>query len=1039
MSNSNFKIINAGAGSGKTFSLVLEYLTFLINPKLELNHKSLLAITFTNKAVNELKSRVLNKLFLLKTNPSSEKIIIDHLKNELKITDDEIISRCDIILKKIIYDYGSFDIITIDSFTHRIIRTFSRDFRLSTDFEVILDNSEILSEMVDSIINEVGVNKDITENLLSYSFYKISDGKSVNIKNNLVDFAKILLNENNRIHLSSIMKNSEKTFKKNHKVLKDRILLLQTEIKKSSTRALDLIHKNNLEKKDFYRGILYNYFEKLKNLKFDFSKSKNIENSLSGLGQLYSKNKEEFIKERINLIRPNLNQFHSEIKPKVELFFLTKSLLDNWIPLSLSSLMAKKLEEIELKEKKILIDNFNSKISKIIKDQPAPYIFERLGERYKHYFIDEFQDTSILQWNNLIPLISNSLETEYKIDFRGSLYLVGDPKQAIYRWRGGDVNQFINLNKKESPFQIKPEIRSLNINYRSKNEIVKFNSDFFKKSSVFLSDQTHSKIFEETSLQLNSNDPGGYITLNFIPKTSLKSESDNLYLKLLLKKVLSVLSRGYEINQIAVLVRKKRQAVLVSEELVKNGIKILSSESLLINNSNSVRFLISLMKLVINQDNTRQYKIILDYLWNLIFFESLEYHSFLKAYLSLDKEHFFRDLSLLLNNKFDYSKFRNLDIYDAVEYAISNFNFIKTSDVYVIHFLDIIFNFSIKKENNIYSFINYWDENHEELCISMPEKIDALKVLTIHKAKGLEFPVVIIPFLDEPFISKRITNHIWFPIQKNNLKDFEWGLVNFSDKLKEMGSVGEETYKYHKKLLEYDAMTILYVAMTRPKKELHIISKDTNQINSLSYSSLFISYCQNLKSNNNGEFEWGKINFNKDLNKEDLREDFTLDIDSNLNWKNKVNFDLNESKFEHKRIKGLLLHQILSQINGIDDIDFVLKSYNDKKIFDDFNIQTLKTQISKIFNHKKLKNLFNSQYKTYNEKEILNPKGKILRPDKIIFLKNKTVLIDFKSGKFKKDDIIQMREYEESLKEMNYNNIEKILIYIKDSIDIKIL
>ena len=638
----------------------------------------------------------------------------------------------------------------------------------------------------------------------------------------------------------------------------------------------------------------------------------------------------------------------------------------------------------------------------------------------------------------MIPLISNSLETEYKSDFRGSLYLVGDPKQAIYRWRGGDVNQFINLNLKNSPFQINPEIRSLNINYRSKNEIVKFNSDFFKKSSIFLSDKTYSKIFEETSLQLNSNNPGGYITVNFIPKSRLKSESDDFYLKLLYKKVLSVLSRGYKINQIAVLVRKKRQAVLVSEELVKNGIKILSSESLLINNSDSVRFLISLMRLLINQDNIRQYKIILDYLWNLKFSESLEYHSFLKRYLNLDKEHFFRDLSLLLKNNFDYNKFSNLNIYDAIEYAISNFNFIKTSDVYVIHFLDIIFNFSINRDNNIYAFINYWDENYNELCISMPEKIDALRVLTIHKAKGLEFPVVIIPFLDEPFISKRISNHVWFPIDKNNLKGFEWGLVNYSDKLKEMGSVGQETYNYHKKLFEYDAMTILYVAMTRAKKELHIITKDTNQTNSPSYSSLFLSYCQNLRSNNNGEFEWGKSNINTDLN-EDLREDFVLNVNSNLKWKNKIYYDSSLNKFEYKRKEGLLLHELLSQINSIDEIDFVIKNHENLKILNDFNVRTLKSKIFKIFNHKKLKNLFNNENKIYNEKEILNPKGKILRPDKIIFLKNKTVIVDFKSGKFRNDHIIQMKEYEESLKKMNYNKIEKILIYINDSIDIKMV
>ena len=1038
MSNSNFKIINAGAGSGKTFSLVLEYLTFLINPKLELNHKSLLAITFTNKAVNELKSRVLNKLFILKTNPSKEKVIANHLKNELKITDEEIKTRSSLILKKIIYDYGSFDIITIDSFTHRIIRTFSRDFKLSTNFEVIIDNNEILSEMVDSIINEVGVKPNITETLINYSLYKILEGKSINIKKDLIDFARVLLNENNRIYIDDIKESSHKIFSDSYKVLNNRIKLLQREIKLLSIKTLELIHNNNLEKKDFFRGTLYNYFEKLKNLDFKFSNNKNLEDSLLGLGQLYSKNKEELIKDRINLIRPDLNQFYSEIKPKVQLFFFTKSLLKNWIPLSLSSLMWKKLEEIETKEKKILIDNFNSKISLIIKDQPAPYIFERIGERYKHYFIDEFQDTSKLQWGNLIPLISNSLETEYASDFRGSLFLVGDPKQAIYRWRGGDVNQFINLNKKKSPFQIEPEIKRLKINYRSKDEIVKFNNDFFKNSSTFLSDETYNKIFDKTSTQLNHNDPGGYITVNFIPKTNFKKESDNLYLKEVFKKVKSVLSRGYSINQIAVLVRKKRQAILVSEELLKKGIKIISSESLLINNSNSVKFLIALMKLVINQDNKRQFKIILDHLWNLKYSDSIEYHTFLKTYLGLKKEDFFRDLSLLLKNNFDYDKFKNFNIYDAIEYSISHFDFIKVSDVFVIHFLDIIFNFSIKTENNIYSFLNYWSENGDELCISMPEKIDALRVLTIHKAKGLEFPVVILPFLDEPFIQKRIINNIWIPIDDKNLKDFKWGLVNFSERLNETGSVGEELYKHHKMLFELDAMTILYVAMTRAKKELHILSKNSNQLNSPSYAGLFLSYCKNLKSNQKGEFEWGQNEINKDFS-EDASQDFSLDIDSNLNWKNKIYFDLNKNDSENQRKKGLLIHDVLSQINSIDEIDFVLNNYRRTKLFDNSNLETLNSKIIKILNHKSLKHFFNNQYKILNEKEILNPSGKILRPDKIVFAKNKIVIIDFKTGKLRENDAVQLKEYEEALKKMNYKNIEKILVYVNDSIEIKIV
>jgi len=209
LTKSNFKIINAGAGSGKTFSLVLEYLTRLLNPKLELNHRLLLALTFTNKAVNELKSRVLNKLFVLKTNPAKEIVILNHLKNELKLTDEEIKSRSSLILKKIIFDYGSFDIITIDSFTYRIVRTFAKDFKLPSTFEVLLDNNEMLSEMVDSIIDDVGIKPEMTDTLISYSLSKILLGKSLNIKNDLFDFGKILLDENNRIPLNSIMRKSK--------------------------------------------------------------------------------------------------------------------------------------------------------------------------------------------------------------------------------------------------------------------------------------------------------------------------------------------------------------------------------------------------------------------------------------------------------------------------------------------------------------------------------------------------------------------------------------------------------------------------------------------------------------------------------------------------------------------------------------------------------------------------------------------------------------------------------------------------------------
>ena len=226
--------------------------------------------------------------------------------------------------------------------------------------------------------------------------------------------------------------------------------------------------------------------------------------------------------------------------------------------------------------------------------------------------------------------------------------------------------------------------------------------------------------------------------------------------------------------------------------------------------------------------------------------------------------------------------------------------------------------------------------------------------------------------------------------------------------------------------------------MTRAKNELHILSKNSNQLNSPSYSGLFLSYCKNLKSNQKGEFEWGQNEINNDFS-EDVSQDFSLDIDSNLNWKNKIYFDLNKNDSENKRKKGLLIHELLSQINSIDDIDFVLNNYRRTKLFDNLNLETLNSKIIKILNHNSLKHFFNNQYKILNEKEILNPSGKILRPDKIVFAKNKIVIIDFKTGKLRENDAVQLKEYEESLKKMNYKNIEKILVYVNDSIEIKIV
>jgi ATP-dependent exoDNAse (exonuclease V) beta subunit len=1034
---SDFKIINAGAGSGKTFSLVLEYLTKLVNPKTELNHRSLLALTFTNKAVNELKKRILEKLFNLKTNPELELIILNHLKVELKLSENEIKSRADLILRKILLEYGSFDIITLDRFTNRIVRTFAKDFKLPSTYEIVLDSNEILSEMVESIIDKVGVDPELTKILFSFSLYEVLEGRSLDIKDNLFDFAKILLNESDIIPLESIRSRKSKTLEENHKLLNDKLVEFEKESIFSSNQVIDLILNNGLSKNDFIRGTLFNHFEKIIKKDYKGLYNNKLKSSLDGNSPLYAKSLEDSKKEKIDTISVDLNQSYCLIKSIIQNIILTKALLKNWIPLSLTKIMDQSLKEIQLDKKKILLAQFNAKISSIIDKDSVPYIFERLGERYKHYFIDEFQDTSKLQWENLVPLISNSLENNDLNGENGSLYLVGDPKQAIYRWRGGNVNQFISLYNKESPFQINPNPVHLEKNFRSRDSIVQFNNEFFTKASIFISNELHKNIFSKDSNQLKNDDPGGYVNISFIPKTKTRIEAENLYLKKIISTINLIKSRGFNNNEIAVLVRKKKQAIIIADGLIEKGIKVLTSESLLIENSEAVQFLIALFKLAIGENIQQQFKIILDHVWNIKMIHSIDYHSFVSEYIFLNPKNFFLKLGELLNFKFDFNRFKNSTIYLGLEYALSKIYFLDKNDVYTIHLLNNIFDYSIKSNKSFYSYLNYWDQNSSNLNISMPENIDAIQILTIHKAKGLEFPVVILPFLDEPFQPSRINNNIWIPLKGNMFTGLEWGLVRYSDQLKLMGDIGENAYNYYKELYELDAFSILYVAMTRAEVEMHIFTQNVSDSEALSYKSLFKSFCNlnNEKFNEEIIMEWGEMKSinNKKINS---KKSFPIIIDTSSKWEERIVVTLEDKNKRESRRKGALIHELLCEIRHADQLDFVIQRLLEHELLEKDEFVDCKNTIKKVINHKKLKEYFLSEDTIINEKDILIPNAKSLRPDRLVISSSKTIIIDYKTGTHKKEDINQINEYEKALSEMNFKNIRKILVYIDDSITV---
>ena len=479
-----FQIFNASAGSGKTFLLVQQYLTKLLSSRTDEKFNRMLALTFTNKAVFEMKYRILLQLQNLasqdpldQANPMG-KILLE----TLEISPQELQQRAKRSLQIILHDYAAFDVITLDSFMHRVIRTFARDLGLSYNFDVTLEVDDFLEEIIDRVLDRVGEAPDLTRILEQLTFEKMDDEATTSweLKKNLIDAAKLLLNENDRTQIQRIALLSPSKKKQQQEFLQYKYNSLVVELTTIGETALKFFKEHGLEAAHFNRKTLYNRFLKLSKGAFDGFDAGQLYQNMQEGKPLYPKKVDGEVQQSINRLS---GQIIGYFEKALNLFFqwqLIKDIKKQWIPLNLVTSLSRELEDYQNETNKVLLSTFNERIANEILLQPTPYIYERLGENYRHYFLDEFQDTSSLQWKNLIPLIETAITSLNEDNRSGSLLLVGDPKQSIYRWRGGDVNQFIDLTEEGSPFQIEKKVNHLAINYRSAQSIVAFNNVLYQ-------------------------------------------------------------------------------------------------------------------------------------------------------------------------------------------------------------------------------------------------------------------------------------------------------------------------------------------------------------------------------------------------------------------------------------------------------------------------------------------------------------------------------------------------------------------------------
>ena len=1023
--NSKFDIINASAGSGKTFALTKRILTKILKSKDENYFKRILALTFTNRAAAEMKSRVLKNLkdfseSQIKDSPTE---MFEQVKKELALSSEKITILAKERLNLLLHNYSFFQIETLDSFNHHIIRTFYKELNLDPDFRVVIEAEEILDQSVSRIFENIENDKEIRSLIKDFSIKKISEGKSWDVEFDLKEFAQSVLKENEIIDVEQIEKSSLKEFK----ALKNSIELRLNDLSIELNSLLIKIEKNISNQGTeiaFSRNSFPKFITSVQNRSFKWSSMKSI-STLFEKNTLINKSCLKKNPDKLNVFVANLFELFLELKECLVKTKVLNSFLYSLTPSILLKIIKSNSEDIQKENNELLLSKFNKLIYKEIGNQPTPYLYEKLGVKFNDYLIDEFQDTSNLQWKNLIPLISHALESFQENENQGSLFLVGDPKQSVYRWRGADPKIFVSLLLNEkTPFSVQKSITNLPVNFRSRNEIINFNNSLFKHASGLLKSNYHKKIFLQGSDQKHNNFSNGHVSITFINKDFKKEQQLESVLKETLSQIENCLSRGFEQSEIAVLVRDNKQSSQISEWLIENNVSVLSQDSLSIDNSEKIELLINLIKLKDNNSNQEARAILIGNFANLV--KPKDLFVFYKENLNNELKRFLKNLNIFsLYKAFEISFLESVDFFiKELQMDLSN------TDPYILFFREVIFEQVSQNKNNEKEFLVFWKQNSTKIKIPSGSSKNAVQVLTIHKAKGLEFPVVIYPFVDS-VTHRNSGKRNWLPVFEENLSKNI--LIPFNENFREYSDSFQKEYDSISSNEELDNLNLLYVALTRAVDELHMISeypkiKSINSHNQIIRA--FLEDSARWKEDHN-KYNWGKP-IHKEKSKKNEPTPFFKGYETKYFQPNP------DKKFSNEKIIfGNVFHDFMSNIEFETDY---IKEKNELKLSRSVD-KTIKNKVIKlsksVIEHPDLKEYFSKSNLVYCEQEIFTESKKIIKPDRLVFLdSNRVVIIDYKTGEKSKKDQKQILKYQKTLENMGFKLEASLLVYVENTIDI---
>lgn len=1067
-------VYKASAGSGKTFTLAVQYIRQLIEDPY--SYRRILAVTFTNKATTEMKERILSQLYGIATSlKSSDGYLKEIMKTSTKSV-DEIRRDANIALKNIVHDYSRFRIETIDSFFQSVMRNLARELELGANMTIELNNGDVLSDAVDSMIEKLDRMSPTLYWLLEYIEERIADDKRWNVSSEIKGFGRNIFDEayiEKGVELREKLKDSKFIPQYRKKLQEKRESVLET-MKGFNEHFLEILNANGLTPADLKnkeKGIA-SYFNKIASGKLsDDVRITTVEKCLESAENWTTKNspyKDTIISLANQVLIQVLNDAENTRMASNKVLNSCDMSLRYLNNLQLLMRIDSEVREQNLSHNRFLLSDTNALLHSIIREGDASFVYEKIGTTIDTVMIDEFQDTSRMQWENFHLLLEESLAQK-----EGSM-IVGDIKQSIYRWRNGDWKILAELDKDRS-FRLNS--KTLDTNWRSEANIIAFNNDIFTSACRVLNERYKADEGEDCTQLLDAysdvcqktskNTKEGYIKLSFLKNSDEHPYADTT-MEFLAREVDSLVKNGIKVNDIAILVRKNKNIPAIADFFDKNTpYRVVSDEAFRLDASLAVCMLIDGLKYIS---------------------EPTDKIACARLAVAYQKEILKKDVdynTVLLNSVEDYlpAEFRLMlpemslmPLYELLEklFVIFRMDMIEEQDAYLCAFYDAVTEYMQNNSSELTSFLTYWNETLYAKTIPSGE-ISGIRILSIHKSKGLEYHTVLLPFCDWKMENETFNHTIWCKINeadadKEPFCELDLTPVNYSSAMAE--SYFSDSYREERLQLWVDNLNLLYVAFTRACRNLIVWCKDEQKDTVSRLLRESIDCMKEIKmtcnmpepdekdeeanTEENDEpivYEYGEICISSEKKKSDSTnrlvaipeavnvkiESLETEIDFKQSNRSADFIRGDEDEEENLRSQyirqGQLLHTLFASIDTKEDLPSAIERLLFEGVIESAEkAEEIRKVAERALNLDEVKDWYSGEWTLYNECSIIynDEQGKMQtrRPDRVMMKENEVVVVDFKFGKKKPEYSTQVREYMSLLSEMGYTDIKGYIWYV---------